>query len=376
MRSVAFAVALLISTTVFAGTVTVQDDTNLFRALGQVESKAGDWPFDTRIVISDRAPNKSAFESQVSNQVVGPRVLAIGISPAHKFTVVRFGKGLHIPDSVWSRISSSGNSAFKVGEYGLGIINIAETVKENMVQVTERPTYTTVTKSYTVEPEPVHPAWFVVPIGLVLFLALLIGLVIRKRAKERAQQERLRLAEEAADHIIAADLSRPVERITPSGNHYQYTPSDFNPYKPQISRVNYNGEPVYRNPPTTIVSTPVVQPPPVVVHDSGNSLVTGMLLNEALHSHHDHYEPEHHHVEREVVREVVHETPSSSGSSSTWDSTPTVSSGSSSSWSSSSDDSSGSSSSWSNSSSDSGSSSSWDSGSSSDSGSSGGSSDW
>ena len=103
-------------------------------------------------------------------------------------------------------------------------------------------------------------------------------------------------------------------------------------------------------------STPA--PAPTVVNNSGNDMLTGVLIGNMLSSSHHSHD-----TERTVVRETVREVPAPSRDSS-WDDTPSSSSSRSSSWDDDSSSSRKSSSSWS-SSSDSSSSSSWDSGSSS-----------
>lgn len=118
----------------------------------------------------------------------------------------------------------------------------------------------------------------------------------------------------------------------------------------------------YTPPPAPRYSAPTyVAPQPVVVNNSGNDMLTGVLIGNMLSSsHHDNYDHTRI-VEREVVREVPapRETYTPPAKSSSWDDDSSSRKSSSSSWSSSSD----SSSSWSSSSSDS--SSSWDSSSSS-----------
>jgi SOCE-associated regulatory factor of calcium homoeostasis/Tetratricopeptide repeat len=154
--------------------------------------------------------------------------------------------------------------------------------------------------------------------------------------------------------------------VTPAPARIGTADVDNEPYvAPRRSEYSSRYASGYNPTPAPVYVAP--QPQTVVVNNSNDGFVTGMLVGEMMSSHHDHTRV----VEREVIREVpVRETYSPPSRSSSWDddSSSKSSYSSSSSWD---DDRSSSSSSGWSSSSDSSSSSSWDSGSSSSS-----SSDW
>ena len=176
-----------------------------------------------------------------------------------------------------------------------------------------------------------------------------------------------------ADASTKAGDTVPTPRtVTPAPARIGTPDVDDEPYvAPRRSDYSRRYASSYTPPaPTPVYVAP--QPQTVVVNNSNDGFVTGMLVGEMLGSHHDQTRI----IEREVIREVpVRETYTAPARSSSWDDDSSGKSSYSSSSSSSWDDdrSSSSSSSWS-SSSDSSSSSSWDSGSSSSDSSS--SSDW
>ena len=301
-----------------AGKVDIRDDVGLLSATDRldIEEAAGSIPFDVRVLVAQSARSRSAFESMVSAEVTTPRVLAIGLDPAHQQTVARFGSGLSVPGFRWNAITEAGSIAFRGKEWGRGIALIATTARDSSETVT-------VASIAPLPPPVVHvnqaisdraAMWWLTGFLALSVLALIVGLAVhrrRQRELDRQQQQREDLA--AADRIIAADSARPVlprietERSTPVRT-YAAPP-------PPVFRV-----PVPNNHTTTVLH---------VQQSGGSDLLAGMIINEAAHQHHD--------APREIVREVVPVSHDSGGSSSSYASSSSDAGGSSSSWSSSND---------------------------------------
>lgn len=126
---IALVLLVVLQSLAHAGKVEIRDDVGLLSATDRqdIEEAAGSIPFDVRVLVSQSAQSRSAFESMVSAEVTTPRVLAIGLDPTRRQTVARFGSGLAVPSVRWSAITEAGNVAFRGKEWGRGIALIATT---------------------------------------------------------------------------------------------------------------------------------------------------------------------------------------------------------------------------------------------------------
>lgn len=364
--------------------IQIRDEAGLLTPsdIASLQAASGRWPFDVHIITSTPSANKAALENRVSAAVDGSNVIAIGVDPTHHMTIVHYGKEAGIPRSQWDAINAAGNSEFKGAHWSEGLMRIADRA------VTAKQQATAVTLEPNKAPGTDH-TWLWVSGGVVLGLALIVGIYYwtkaRRQAAERQRQLDLDnelLVEKSARNREERDWtdkfrertkardSAPVYR-TPSLEELDPQPKKTSPLKtpaptpttsaprpliwgepPQPApRRGYRGEGSYTQPTSQVHHHH---------HNSGgssNDMLVGYALGRMDSSHVDHVV-----IHEEPVRH--HYTSSSSsyddgGSSSSFGS------------SSSSYDDGGSSSSWSSDSG--GSSSSYDSGSS-DSG--GGSSDW
>jgi hypothetical protein len=279
---------LLWSTTALAGELSVRDSTNWIPAndVAQLHSDSKNWPFDVNILI-ENVSNLNALESDARGLVNKPSTMVIAIDPTHRKTVVRFGASVGVQASDYNDISAAGNSDFKLNfiRQGLDAI-VAKAVSSR------NPASGTDTSS---DKPGISNMWIFFIVSALFGGGLLIVLLIRKITTQ----------------------SKP-------------TPTHFDPFMHDSTR---SGSGLNQSVGSTAPSN-------VVVNQSNNDLLTGLLVGEVLSN--------------QNRTEVIHESstvpapePSSSdsgGSSSSWDSSSSSSDSSSSD--SSSSDSGGSSSSW------------------------------
>lgn len=359
------------------------------------------FPFSARVITSTASPSRAALESRAASFLTSPDMIVVGIDPAHRYTVVRVGSGLNLEPGTFSQIAVAGNPSFKSGQWGAGIIAIGETAKGKLAisnYLRNTAPRASLPATQVIVDQPAQSivqseagsgsvGWLLAGMVATLIVICAVGIILARRrhaAKER--QERQDRLDAEAERILNAERERasrraeqvlaparqPSSPVNPMPSRYDSAPRPATYTPPPRLIVEPAAAPIvqrYRQPPAPVV---VSSSPVVVHHDHGSpadGLLTGMLLNEALHDHghgHRRDDDSDRHVVRERVVEV--ERPSSSydsgGASSGWGSSSSDSSDSSSSFStpaSDSDSSSSSSSSYDGG----GSSSSWDSGSSS-----------
>lgn len=377
-KTMMIAAIMMIVANVHAGTIQIRDEVNLLSSADRniIEHSAGDWPFDLRLVISNSSRNKSAFEGEISREVVGPRTLAVGVDPLHRFTVVRFGVGLSVPSDEWNRISQAGNNAFRSKFWGKGITDIGDMTASLAHLKTSEPIYvareiknTGQDRVIMMKPTVSDNAamwWMIGILGFATVILVGAFIIHRRRQKEIDRQRALKEELDSAERIIAADSYKPS-----AWRAYPDTPTQTSSTAP--IRPIQASSPVVDPARVIVASPPVIQQVPSITvrNDStADGIATGMMLSEMMHDHHHHHHSEPERVIERVVERRSERNYDDGGASSSFSSSSSSDSGgSSSSWDSSA---SSSSSSWDSG----GSSSSFDSSSSGSSDSGGGSSDW
>lgn len=312
-------------------TVTFRDDAGILNRQ-EIQSAAGRYPFNLRVVTNSSAPNRQGFETlavrEIENQ--SPNTIVVAVDPVHRYVAVRYGKGVNISTDKWSLIGGAGNTEFKAGNWTAGVLRIADTARQQtsaiVVQSPAAETRNPVTTTTTVVQTPVyhhndnHAGWWVLA-GLIAVVAVIIYFWRRNRKKEEVQQRLLtELSEEVAEK---RSLNREVDdwqrRLEGSVTKRASltTPRSQERSEPVRSR------PVYVDPTPRYVPPPTYYTPPVVVTQPSHSdgLLTGMMLGEMMHNHHDRHVT--HVVEREVIREPeYHHHNDNGGTVSSWESEP------------------------------------------------------
>lgn len=341
----------------WAGRVEFRDEAAILApAVRQdIAARFSAFPFSARVITSTASPSRAALESRAASFLTSSDMIVVGIDPAHRYTVVQVGSGLNLEPGTFSQIAVAGNPSFKGGQWGAGIIAIGETAKgklaiSNYLRNTAPPPSFPATQVIVHRPaQPIVQSeagsgsigWLLAGMVATLIVICAVGIILARRrhaAKER-QEKQDRLDAEA-ERILSADLARASRRaeqvLAPARQ-----PSS--PVNPMPSRYDSAPRPASYAPATRLIVEPaaapivqryrqpqapvVVSSPPVVVHHDHGSpadgLLTGMLLNEALHDHghgHRRDDDSDRHVMRERVVEV--ELPSSSydigGASSDW----------------------------------------------------------
>ena len=337
-----------------AGKVEFRDEAALLSTpmRDSIVTRARRWSFSTRVLVSSSSATRSAFERRAIDALNAADMLVIGIDPVHRYTVVRMGMGLSLEANAYSSIASAGNSSFKdrlwadgigaIGDKAQSSIAVADYIRNTKnMEVPARPP---VRGLGTQSQDQVRPGqrasdatssigWLLLGLIVTLIVICTVWAIIARR-REAATERRARqaLIDAEADRILNADrrresasMERDAAPVAPMPSRYQSAPR----------------EPSYAPPPRMVApavvrapaAAPIVQhvyhqpappPAPVVIHqDRNDGLLTGMLLNEAMHSHHHHDRSDRHVVvERERVVEVEREPASSSydggGASSSW----------------------------------------------------------
>lgn len=326
----------------FAGKVEFRDEAALLSTpmRDSIVTRALRWSFSTRVLVSSSSATRSAFERRAIDALNAADMLVIGIDPVHRYTVVRMGMGLSLETNAYSQIASAGNSSFKDRLWADGIGAIGDKAQSSIAYADyirntrsmEMPARPPVRGLATQSQVPVRPArssdagrfidWWL--LGLIVSLIIIcsvVAIIARRREAAASRRARQALIDAEADRILNADRRRDsISRdeaaapVAPMPSRYQSAPR----------------EPSYAAPPRMVAPVvapapapaPIVQhvyhqpappPAPVVIHqDRTDGLITGMLLNEAMHSSHHHHDRSDRHVVVERVVEVEREPQSRS----------------------------------------------------------------
>ena len=340
-------------------TVSIRDDAGILNH-GGIQSVAGRYPFDLRVLTNTSIANKKSFEAMVVREINAqhPNAVVVAVNPMHRFVVVRYGKGVNIPTDRWSGIGAAGNADFKSGDWTNGVLKVADAVAAAKTQnavITQTNTLadnrvpavpvTTTTVAHTV-PAPVYhnsssnAGWWV--LGGLVVVALVAAYLWRRNQKNtlRQREEAQRLLAELNEEVVEKralnkevdDWQRrledsvvrvPTESLqTPTPVVSTPVPSPRRRESPVRSRPTYvEPTPRYTPAPRYVPAPTYVAPQPVYVNQPNHTdgLLTGMMLGEMMHR--DHHTHSTHVVEREVIREPEYRN-DSGGTVSSWDSTP------------------------------------------------------
>lgn len=341
-------------------TASIRDDAGVL-SRNDIQSIAGRYPFDLRVLTSTSVANKRAFEEMVVREVNAqrPNAVVIAVDPVHRFVMVRYGKGVNIPADKWSTIGAAGNADFKSGNWTNGVLKIADSaasaksvqINSTLVERSQPETRTPITTTTVVHntPAPVYhnsnsnAGWWV--LGSLVVMALVAAYFWRRSQKNslRQKEEAQRLLAELNEEVVEKrtlnrevdDWQRRLEKSVvraPTESLQTPTPVVSTPIPPARryespvrSRPTYV-EPAPRYVPAPTYVAPVVTPQPVYVNQSSHTdgLLTGMMLGEMMHR--DHHTHSTHVIEREVVREPEYRNEyrnDSGGTTSSWeDNTP------------------------------------------------------
>lgn len=177
--------------------IKIKDEAGLFTAenVKALETAAEAWPFEVRLVTSTTTASKDAFDAVVAKAVDGPNVIAIGIDPTHKTTIVHFGKGADVPASQWAAVISAGDGEFKEARWTDGVVKIGD-------QAVAARQVTTVVSQPETSPTLFLLIGAVGAIGLAVGIAIYLG--IRNHYRREEAMRRLRLDREEETRWWAA----------------------------------------------------------------------------------------------------------------------------------------------------------------------------
>jgi uncharacterized membrane protein YgcG len=219
--------------------------------ISAINAAAGSWPFDTSLTTGNFS-SRSAFEHEVSAAVTGPNVVSIGLDAGHHFVSVHFGKGVNIPHGRWDAISRAGTSSFREGRWADGIKQIGSQASASV-----EARATTLASAHPASPATDYTAYWVAG-GIIVFAALVLWLVFRRRREVYGYVPSMPAYEDAS--------------VSPSPGY-----AKARGWTSGVAPVNYAPAPV----------APVYTQP-VVVHNGGNDLLTGVILGEMMSDHHNH----------------------------------------------------------------------------------------
>lgn len=326
-------------------TVSIRDDVAILNR-GDIASRW--YPFDLRVITTTSISDKNSFVRMVRNEIErqSPNSIVIAIDPVHKYVAIEYGKGSGISPSNWDTIKKAGNADFKTSNWTTGVLKIADSAasfkqspktKAMVVHQPDPGTTTTTTVVHTTPPvvyqnhSSSSTGWWI--FGGIVLIALVGAYIWRRNRKREETQYRLlselneEVAEKRALNREVDDWQRRLESSVATTTALS-TPTPVVATIPQRRYESTNRvRPTYVEPearyapaPTYVVPQ-VVAPQPVVINQSSHTdgLMTGMMLNEMMHSH-DHHTTRI--VEREIIREPSHNSYSNDagGTVSSWDS--------------------------------------------------------
>lgn len=253
-------------------------------------------PFDLKIAIVS-TDSRAALDARVASMVTSSNTLAIGIDPTHHYTFTHFGVGTGVPRDRYQDIARSGNGEFKAGRWGDGVLAIASNAAAAKKESQHTTTTIVVPSQVTTVEKPV-PIW---PFALgAAAIALGFWLVWRWNKRRQAEisstiddfksetaQMRSRNVEEQAWHDRFKEGRAAQNDPSPRAEDLQAQPP---PPSPRTSRrvVSELPAPPPKAPPRRVVHhyvpAPIAPPPVVVQQSSGNDLLTGVLIGEAIAS--------------------------------------------------------------------------------------------
>lgn len=324
-------------------TVSIRDDVAILNR-GDIASRG--YPFDLRVITTTSISDKNSFVRMVRNEIErqSPNSIVIALDPVHKYVAIEYGKGSGISSSNWDTIKKAGNADFKTSNWTTGVLKIADSaasfkqLPRTQAPVVHQPdtgTTTTTTVVHTTPPivyqnhSSSGAGWWI--FGGIVLIALVVAYIWRRNRKREETQYRLlsELNEEVAEKRA---LNREVDDWQRRLESSVATTTALSTPTPVVSAVSsprrYEStnrvRPTYVEPAPRYVPAPTYvapAPQPVVINQSSHTdgLLTGMMLNEMMHSH-DHHTTRI--VEREVVREPSYSSYSNDagGTVSSWDS--------------------------------------------------------
>jgi len=324
--------------------VSIRDDVAILNR-GDIVSRG--YPFDLRVITTTSISDKNSFGRMVRNEIErqSPNSIVIAVDPVHKYVAIEYGKDSGVSPSNWDTIKKAGNADFKASNWTAGVLKIADSAasfkqlprtQALVVRQPEPGTTTTTTVVHTTPPvvyqnhSSSSAGWWI--FGGIVLIALVVAYIWRRNRKREETQYRLlselneEVAEKRALNREVDDWQRRLENsvaTTPALSTPTPVVATVSPRRYETvsrSRPTYV-EPTPRYVPAPTYVAPVVAPQPVVVNQSSHtdSLLTGMMLNEMMHSH-DHHTTRI--IERDIVREPNYSSYSNDagGTVSSWDS--------------------------------------------------------
>ncbi len=289
------------------GTLTSTDRTNI--------ENAAPARMDVKIVIASTG-SRAELDASVGRLVNSGNTLAIGVDPVHHYTFTHFGSMLGIPSSNFPAIARAGNVEFKAGHWGDGlraIVTSAASVQEQAPAFTRSQAPVIIQQPSTVIEHPVSAAPFV--IGGIVIAAVLCGIIIWLRRRERAAEQERQAFREETERLQARNLEEQTWHDRMAKNQASSPVAPTTQPVPETIR-----QMIDRPVPASIIrERPVYQSPvPVVIpqSSSGNDLLTGLLVGQAMAERREpvYVDPPRHYSRSRTP------TPVPSSSSSSWDS--------------------------------------------------------
>ncbi len=123
-----FAAVAMFALPALAGTVQIKDTADALTSEQEatLQKSGAQYPFDVRVLTTDTATNKSAFDRYVGEQVSSANMVVVAVDPSHHRTSVHFGTGTRIGAGEYKAIEDSGDSHFRDKDFAGGIAAILD----------------------------------------------------------------------------------------------------------------------------------------------------------------------------------------------------------------------------------------------------------
>jgi uncharacterized membrane protein YgcG len=291
-----------------------------------IDALADKLPFTLNVIVGEY-PTRANLDNAVHECITSPTMVCIGVDPAHRYTFTHFGAGTGVPASSFQAVAAAGNPLFRSGDWAGGVTAIAQSAAGSRVS-TQAPGVVLHTTETVTRTEPMGAGWWGL-IGILAICAVFGGVVawLSRRNVKKIDNDMQRFREET-DALQSRNIEeqgwhdKMAAKMGPKKEAYipRLTHNDPAPRAARAKMIARNQAASGTRPPTTHVhvSAPA---------SSGNDLLTGVLIGEALAPHNTYVEPRR---EREPEPAPFHSSSDGdSGAGSSYSPSPSYDSGSS-----------------------------------------------
>jgi uncharacterized membrane protein YgcG len=302
MKTFLIIAALLFSAPAYAS-VTVNDLTNTLTPTAKADLEAT--PTQHRVKANFlNTSSQQDMDRLMGDCVDTPNTVCIGVDPVHHWTFSHFGVDTGVRSSDFTQVAKAGDLDFKQAQWTDGIKSIIS--RANAVSIKSNAPAAVVINQPVVEKD--FPLWPFFLGGVIMIIGIIAFVEWARKKNQQAQDTlndaRSEVFEMASRNINQGELSSFDKKLSPECTEW------LDKNKENVFNVTSNRQkggitaakvtthkavkPVHHYNPAT--GERHRTPAPVVVNNSSNDLLTGVLVGQAISNNHCHHsEPAHHH---------------------------------------------------------------------------------